>query len=108
MTMIKPFKITFSPKAKDQIREAKKWYNIQQQGLGKRLESDLLNALIILKRNPFVEATQYKEVRIAACKKFPYAIHYEIDIHERKVRIALFTHLHRKPFWLPELSDDDE
>lgn len=106
--MIKPFKVTFSPKSRDQIKEVKRWYNGIRPGLGKRLEFEIIEVLEQIKRNPFFEAPQYENVRVASCKKFPYAFHYEIDSTERKVRIALFIHLHQKPFWLPEIDMDEE
>jgi hypothetical protein len=68
MTMIRPFKITFSQKSRDQIKEAKRWYNGIRPGLGKRLEFEIIDVLEQIKRNPFFESPQYEDVRVPPAK----------------------------------------
>ena len=38
---MKEFKIAFSPSAITDVKEASRWYNSQQKGLGKKFKTDL-------------------------------------------------------------------
>ncbi len=62
---MKKFKIVVLTLAKTDIREARKWYNSQQRGLGKRLNSDMNITLRKIVRNPTSFAIRYNQVRFA-------------------------------------------
>ena len=80
--MNKHYQLLFSPRALADIEEARLWYNLQQKGLGKRLISDVKNLIASIKQNPYFASIKFENVRTAACKTFPYAVHYEIDEDE--------------------------
>jgi toxin ParE1/3/4 len=94
------YKLIFSAQAQQDLKEAKTWYNLQQKDLGKKLIDDVKDVLGSIRINPFYASVKYANIRTAACKTFPYAIHYEIDEHESLVRIVSIFHFSRRAYWL--------
>lgn len=96
---MKEFKIVFSPSALTDVKEASRWYNSQQKGLGKKFKSDLKQTIDSIALNPFFASVKYENTRTVACKNFPYSIHFEIDEPKKLVRIISIFHFSKKPFW---------
>ncbi len=96
------FRLIFSPAALQDLQEARRWYNLQQKGLGKRLVDDVKRVINSIKDNPYFASVKFANVRTASCKTFPYAIHYEIDEKEEIVRIISIFHFSRKQYWLDD------
>jgi len=94
---MKKFRIIVLQWARTDIREARKWYNIKQGGLGKRLNVDMKNTLRKIERNPTSFAIRYKNVRLANFEIFPYAAHFYIDSDSNTVFIFGFIHISRHP-----------
>jgi mRNA-degrading endonuclease RelE of RelBE toxin-antitoxin system len=80
-------------------KEARKWYNQQQKGLGKTFTEDVKNTISSVEQNPYFGSVKYNNIQTAACKTFPYALHYEIDETNNIVRIVAVFHFSRKPLW---------
>lgn len=97
---MKQYKLLFSLKALHDLEEARVWYNLQQKSLGKRLIADVKNVIASIKENPYFASIKFENIRTAACKKFPYSIHYEIDEANNMVRIVAVFHFSRRPYWL--------
>ncbi len=97
---MKSYKAVFSINALQDINEARSWYNLQQKGLGKRLVADAKNKIASIKQNPYFASVKFNNIRTAACKTFPYAIHYEIDEGNNLIRIVSIFHFSRRPYWL--------
>lgn len=83
--------------AKNDIREARQWYNSQQLGLGKRFNADMAITLRKIERNPTSFAIRYNQVRLANFSTFPYAAHFYIDADITTVYILAFMHTSRHP-----------
>jgi len=96
---MKIYKIIFLSDALSDIKEAMKWYNKQQAGLGKRLVADVQLSVSAIRQNPFIGSVKYMSIRTVSCSKFPYAIHYSIDELKGEVVITSIFHLRRNPFW---------
>ncbi len=94
---MKKYKVVFSTAALNDMKEARKWYNLQQKGLGKRLTEDVKTISSSISRNPFFASVKYDNIRTAACKKFPYALHFEIDEANQLVTVIAVFHFSRKP-----------
>lgn len=99
---MKRYKVLFSAKALQDLNEARSWYNLQQKGLGKRLIEDVKSIVSSIKQNPRFASVKFETIRTAACKTFPYAIHYEIDESDNIIRIVSIFHFSRRPDWLDE------
>lgn len=98
--MKKKYKIVFSPEALTDLKEAKKWYNEQQKGLGAKLVKDIRHTVGSIRANPQFSSVKYASIRIAYCKVFPYGIHYDIIEEISTVYILSIFHFNRKPFWM--------
>jgi toxin ParE1/3/4 len=94
------YKLFFSPLALTDIRDARVWYEQQQKGLGTKFIADVKQTFISIKSNPQFASIKFDNIRSAACKNFPYAVHYEIDEQEKIVRIISIFHFSRRPYWL--------
>lgn len=46
------YKSIILPLAKEDIREAAKWYNTKRDGLGKRFTADVRESVRLIKQNP--------------------------------------------------------
>ena len=97
--MNKNYQLLFSAKALVDIKEARVWYNLQQKGLGNRLIADVKNVIASIKRNPYLASKKFENIRTAACKTFPYSIHYEIDEDQSMIRVVSIFHFSRRPYW---------
>ena len=94
------FKIHFSQGALIDMREARTWYNLQQKGLGKRFVEDVRVTVTTIKSNPYFASVKFENIRTAACRAFPYAVHYEVDEVENLLRVVSIFHFSRRPYWL--------
>ncbi len=74
------------------LREAYLWYNLQQKELGKRFIDDVKKTVASINLNPHFASVKFNNIRTAACKAFPYSIHYEIDKKESLIRIISIFH----------------
>ncbi|MEP6927090.1 MAG: type II toxin-antitoxin system RelE/ParE family toxin [Ginsengibacter sp.] len=75
---MKPFKGYYIlPAARDELREARKWYASQNvKGLSNRFSLVVKDAILQILKNPGAYTMRYKNVRIAHTATFPYAIHF--------------------------------
>ncbi len=78
---MKPFNNYYIlPVARDEFREARKWYASQNvKGLSNRFALAVKDAILQILKNPCAYAIRYKNVRIAHVATFPYAIHFLIE-----------------------------
>jgi plasmid stabilization system protein ParE len=79
------------------IRDAKKWYFEQQKGLEKRFAEDVKKCISRIQKNPLHYEIRYRQVRLAHCAIFPYAIHFYIDQLSNQLVIIAIVHQHRHP-----------
>ena len=77
--------------AKNDIREAAKWYNKQQNGLGKRFLAEVRKKNQLLKQNPFAYTVRYGKVRTAILDVFPFMVHFTIE-KDRTILISAVLH----------------
>jgi len=91
------FQVIITSPAQTDLKDACKWYNSQQKGLGRRLREDMKKALLKIARNPKSFAIRYKGIRLANFEKFPYAAHFIINEEKQNVKIIAVLHVKRKP-----------
>ena len=77
---IKRYKALFSQKALQDLNEARTSYNLQQKGLSKRLIAEVKDVIASINQNPYIATVKFKNIPTAACKTFPYAIHYALPV----------------------------
>ncbi len=91
------YKSIILPLAKEDIREAAKWYNKQQKGLGKRFTAEVREKVQFIRQNPEASNMRYKNVRTAILNVFPFMIHYTIDEKDETIIVSAVLHTSRNP-----------
>jgi len=91
------YKIVILPEAKNDIRQAAQWYEIQSKGLGKRFTAHVRTAVNDIKLNPFGFEIRYRNTRTALVEKFPYMIHFTTDEQQPVIIVLAVFHTSRSP-----------
>jgi plasmid stabilization system protein ParE len=89
------YQVKILPAAKLDIREAAKWYNEQQPGLGLRFTAYVRNKINSIAANPLVYSVKYANIRAVVLDVFPYMVHFEVD--GNIITILAVLHTSRKP-----------
>jgi len=90
-------KFIILPLARDDIREAARWYNKQSPGLGKKFTAEVRESVRFIRQNPTACNIRYDKVRTVVLKVFPFMIHYTIDEASKTVVISSVLHTSRDP-----------
>jgi plasmid stabilization system protein ParE len=101
------YRIVLSPPAKEDIREAAKWYNKRKTGLGKQFTARIKETTAYIKEDPFIAQVRFDDVHVAVAKQFPYSVHYKIKEELKTVLIHAVLHDHRNPDLWPDRAEDD-
>jgi plasmid stabilization system protein ParE len=81
--------------AKEDLREAVKWYDSQQIGLGKKFLATVKKTIDQLKSYPDIAQIRYYEVHTAVIEIYPYLIHYYVDPTVKAIIIIGILHTSR-------------
>jgi mRNA-degrading endonuclease RelE of RelBE toxin-antitoxin system len=79
------------------IQETSEWYEMQLKGLGLRYKNQTKKQINFLKKNPYLFAIKYNEVRCRKIEKFPFLIHYTIEEELKVITIFAVFHTSRSP-----------
>ncbi len=91
------YKSIILPLAKEDIREAARWYNERQIGLGKRFTAEVREKVHFIRQNPKASNTRYDGVRTAVLNVFPFMLHFTIDGKNKTIIISAVLHTSRNP-----------
>jgi len=97
------YKSIILPSAKREIREAAKWYNNRQKGLGKKFTAQVRKKLTHIKQNPFAYSIRKGKTRTAVLHVFPFMVHFTIE-ENHTVVIASVLHTSRSPIIWPDME----
>lgn len=88
-------KAFFTPAAKEDLRDARNWYEGERAGLGLEFLSEVQRATLRLESQPEHFATVYRQIRLCPVKRFPYILAFRIagDL----VEVLAVLHAHRDP-----------
>ncbi len=102
------YKIVITNSAKEDIKEAAKWYNRQKKGLGKQFLTYVKEKVFSLKTNPFICQNRYSRIRTAVLKHFPYMLHYYVDEIQNLIVIIAVFHTSRNPeIWNDRIEENE-
>jgi plasmid stabilization system protein ParE len=88
------------PEAQADIREAARWYEDRESGLGLRFLREIRTSLQHINNNPLMFSIIEDDVRRALLHKFPYSIYF-LNEQDAAAVIAVL-HQHRRPgAWKP-------
>lgn len=96
---MKEYKIFFAQQSLTDIEEAVNYYNEQVWGLGNKFLTDFNKAYKSIESNPYFSSVKYNNIRCAALRRFPFAIHYEIIESENRIIILAVFNTWKEPFW---------
>ncbi len=91
------YKINIDIDALNDIQDASDWYEFQSKGLGNRYKNQVKKQINSLKKNPFLFAIKYNEIRCRKIEKFPFLIHYKVNDDSKIVTIFAVFHTSRNP-----------
>jgi len=91
------YKSTILPLAKQDIKDAAKWYNSRKPGLGKSFTQHVRQKVKFIQQNPKAVAVRYKDTRTALLDTFPYMIHFIVDDDKKQVIVSAVLSTHRDP-----------
>jgi plasmid stabilization system protein ParE len=83
--------------AKEDIREAAKWYHKQQEGLGKRFIAEVREKVHFITQHPKASNIRYDDVRTAILNGFPFMVHYTVNEKNKSIVISAVLHTSRNP-----------
>ncbi len=91
------YSIRYNPEVKKDIQDAVSWYNKKQSSLGKQFYKELEFYISILRKSAHCFAHRYDKIRCLPLRKFPYMIHYRLNIKTNEVRIEAVLHTSINP-----------
>ena len=83
------------PEAQTDIREAARWYESREIGLGLRFLREIRTSLEHISDNPLRFPIVEDNVRRALLRKFPYSIYFVNE--PEAIAIVAVLHQHRRP-----------
>ena len=91
------YKSVILPLAKEDVREAAKWYNKRQNGLGKRFTAEVREKVHFIRQNPKASNVRYDDVRTAVLNVFPFMIHFTVEEKNKTIIVSAVLHTSRDP-----------
>ena len=88
-------RFVFRPEARDELREAQRWYEERAPGLGARFALAVEAAVEALVQAPQRYPIVHREVRRVLLRRFPYAVFYRAT--EKEIVVLAVFHLARDP-----------
>lgn len=91
--------VTFNELAERELNDATQYYEQEQQGLGVGFLSDVRRTVDAVAEHTEAGTLLLRTVRRRLCRRFPYAVLYEITPTE--IRILAVMNLRRRPgYWV--------
>lgn len=100
--------IRWDPGASTDLREAARFLNQRQRGLGKRLRKRVDEAIKRIQGDP--ASYENVEANIHRCnvKQFPYSVYYQVRSDNSVIIFAIAHHSRRFGYWQHRIPSDDE
>ena len=86
------YKAVILPLARNDIRDAAKWYNNQQDKLGRRFTEKVRQKVLAITINPYAFTLRYSNIRTVSTDIFPFMIHFAIVEETKTVIISAVLH----------------
>ena len=95
--MNKKFNIEYNPEFFDNLVLSVDWYNEQRSGLGDRFCKSVKKQTAKLSTYSLCFAVRYSDIRCMRIEKFPYMVHYRVDVQTKTVKVEALFHASRDP-----------
>lgn len=95
--------LIFLALARDELAEAKRFYNRQQQGLGESFQREAQTAARLIQERPLAWQIEVEPVRRFIFDRFPYKMLY--IVRAERVVVITVAHQHRQPdYWVDRVN----
>ena len=91
------YKISYRPKAENELEEVVEWYEDKSEGLGKRFLKEVQKKLKVIQKQPDYYAIKQDQFRETKVQDFPYHIIYRIDEVGKVVVVSSIFHTKQNP-----------
>jgi hypothetical protein len=91
------FSVEYNPDFFNDLIQAVDWYNEQQAGVGDRFYKNVKMKTAKLSTTALQFAEKYDVIRCARIDKFPYLVHYRVDVPTKTVKVEALFHTSRDP-----------
>jgi len=85
----------FHPDAAQEANDAVDYYDGLRSGLGDDFRAELDAALVRIRQNPLLYATEVGSIRVCPLHRFPYSVYYA-ELADR-IWVAAIGHQSRRP-----------
>jgi plasmid stabilization system protein ParE len=85
------FKVTVRSRARNDICEARAWYEERSPNLAVRFATEIDEVMLAIREQPLIHAKIYRDIRRAMTHRFPYAIYFIVE----NGRIVVLRVLHQ-------------
>ncbi|MBL7777794.1 MAG: type II toxin-antitoxin system RelE/ParE family toxin [Chitinophagales bacterium] len=89
------YRIAFLPQVEQDVQDAYNWYELQLPGLGDDFLLSIDAAVNAIARNPLHYTIEFKNIRKAKARRFPFGIYFLI--HQYTITVIAIIHLARHP-----------
>ena len=96
------YKLQLISHPREDVHQAKLYYNHIYPRLGKRFHKDFYNIIENVVGNPFVYGSRIKGFRTANLNIFPYQLYYIVEEATNTIIIIAVLHAHRHPNYIQE------
>ncbi len=83
------------PAAEEDLTDARDWYNRMRESLGREFLAAVDEVFDRIQRSPDLSVAEYKSVRRAGIRRFPYVVYYRIT--SDTVEVIAILHGSRNP-----------
>jgi hypothetical protein len=87
------FKAKFNPSVRSAIADTVRRYREISPAFAKRLNSEIAEAVVSIRANPFRDSIRYQNVRRRNLHRFPFGLFYIIEMNEKMVVFTNFFHV---------------
>jgi plasmid stabilization system protein ParE len=96
-------RVIFSTLAKQELKDAALYYELEHEGLGRRFKAEVKEAARRIARYPHAWSVHRVEIRKCLLHKFPYKLLYSVE--KDHVVILAVAHQHRRPdYWVDRID----
>jgi len=97
-------RVIFSTLAKQELEDAARYYELEQEGLGRRFRAEVKRAARRIARYPRAWSIERGDIRKCSLYKFPYKLLYSIE--QDHIFIVAVAHQHRRPdYWVDRIDE---
>ncbi len=92
---MKDFSLIINPFAEEDLKDAKKWYDLQLEKLGDDFLKEIRKTIFHIQKNPLQFQKVRKQTRRAIVKRFPYLIYFVVN--DQVINVFAVFHSSRSP-----------